>query len=91
MPGSLIWKIVPGHTCNHNMVQTKLHGSVGEALRLRNIRRKGHGISLGHCAKSAATGAGIPKNHEGGRVMAPAITYIRTLGLFADSNKFLLA
>src|SRR5688572_22034083 len=91
MSGALIGQIIAGYAGDDNVVEAKLKGGFGQALRLGNIGRLGLGIGLGYGAEGAAPGTGIAEDHESGGLVGVAIADVGALGLFTDGYQAVLA
>lgn len=88
MTAPLIGQIIPVHTSYHHVIQTPRSNCLRHIPWLIGVRWRRSARSL-HIAESAASGACVAEDHDGGRggprlAAGPALAQIRALGLLAD-------
>ncbi len=81
MLGAAVGQVIARDRSNHHVSQAQSHGRFGHAVRLIGFQRLG--LALGHGAKSAGPRADVAQDHEGGRLLRPALHAVGALGAFA--------
>ena len=74
--------VIAIHAGDDRVLQAKSSDGFGHAARL--VPLNGAGLAFGHSAKTAAPGADIAQQHEGGGAMVPALADIGTLRRLAN-------
>src|SRR3989344_4730818 len=82
MKRTLVFKIIPVHACDNNIIQLHARNCFCEFSWLVWVQRRG-GEGCLYCTELASSGACVAHDHEGCSATAPAFGHIGAMGFLA--------